>query len=136
MLGYLLRHGDPSFRDPERARSLLEEAGRVKHYRADDGRAPFVRQDGTSKPAAGTLSHIEYLVDGELLACRIEERDRMFNAFMAERKQRPTRADFNTELAEFMEFLSRTDPAPERVHRRIAAWLESGSDNVGGASDE
>jgi hypothetical protein len=126
VLGFLLRHGDQSYQDEARGRSLIKTVAETKHFRSDDGRGPFVVVDGVEKPVAGSLSHLEWLIDRELLNIRQLEFDPKFEEFMAERKSQPNRASAKEEFDELFELLCQNNPMSDRMVRRTAAWLEEG----------
>jgi hypothetical protein len=125
MLGYLLRHGDERYRDEDRGCTLLKEAEATKHFRTDSGRGPFVVVDGVNKPAAGTLAHLESLIDREIVDIRQKEFKPTFETLMAEYRNKPPSAS-SEDVDAFFDILRQNNPWPERVVRRMAAWLEAG----------
>jgi hypothetical protein len=119
-LALALCHGE-SCRDEARGRALMGEAGEARHFRADKGKgAPLV--EGGQQYAAGTLAHIEALIDRELLAIRSEE---LKPKFLAEVAKLPINAGEETRTA-FGELLHKSNPVPERMVRRLADWMADG----------
>ncbi|KVP75421.1 hypothetical protein WJ96_06845 [Burkholderia ubonensis] len=126
LLGYVLLHGD-SCRDEVRGQALIREAAAVRPFKGGDkGRVPLV--PGGKKFHAGTLSHMEQLIDIELSAIRSKELGPKFVVAAAKLpgdSSEASRAAFSALLQEF-------NPAPERMKRRfdkkVANWLEEGAD--------
>ncbi|KVP39624.1 hypothetical protein [Burkholderia ubonensis] len=125
LLGCVLIYGE-SCRDELRGQALIREAAAVRPFKAGDkGRVPLV--PGGKKFHAGTLSHMEQLIDIELSAIRSKELGPKFVVAAAQilgDSSEASRAALSTLLQEF-------NPAPERMKRRfdknVANWLEEGA---------
>lgn len=123
LLGVVLTHG-ASCRDEERGRATMEMAGRIRHPLPSKGQGKPVTKDGKQYYPAGTLAHIELLIDQELHAMHQSELE---PKFMQEVSKLPADASDETRAA-FVDLLAECNPISDRMFRRIADWLESGHD--------
>lgn len=119
LLGFVLLHGKRC-RDEVRGRAVMEEAGNVRHFRADKGKGmPLV---GGEQPA-GTLAHFEFLIDQELRALRSKE---MRPAFLAEAAQMSFEGEQGRDA--FVSLLKKYDPVPARMTRKVVDWYNEAPD--------
>jgi hypothetical protein len=124
LLGCVLLHGK-SCRDEARGSVVIEAAAAVKSFwSGDKGKVPLVA--GGKKFHAGTLAHMEELVDRELSVIRAKELAPKFAAEWAKLPDDPaetTRAAFQSLV---QEFTSLTDRMARRFDR-VADWLMEGN---------
>ncbi|WP_175851878.1 hypothetical protein [Burkholderia cepacia] len=124
-LGFVLLHGE-SCRDEARGSALIREAAAVKSFKTGDKRkVPLV--PGGKQFHAGTLSHVEQLIDRELSAIRSKE---LGPKFVAEAARLPIDSS-ETTRNEFTALLHKFNPAPDRMKRQfdnnVARWLAEGA---------
>lgn len=121
LLGYCLLHGTMAYRNEARGQALLKEAEAVKHFRGDKGTGPTETIDGKTYATAGSLAHLELLIDTEVGA-------------MAMAKLEPLLSDLSREpglsTAEYFEkmdhLLAEHNPITERMAGRISDWMTAG----------
>ncbi|MGF6263293.1 hypothetical protein OKW49_004221 [Paraburkholderia youngii] len=124
-LGYVLIHGE-SCSDEARGSDLIREVAALKPFQpGDKGKVPLV--PGGKKFHAGTLSHMEQVIDLELSAIRSKE---LQPQFVAEWAKLPGDGSEATREA-FGELLHKFNPVPNRMTRRfdkaVGAWLAEGA---------
>ncbi|MFM0389433.1 hypothetical protein [Paraburkholderia dipogonis] len=124
LLGCVLLHGE-SCRDEARGSALIRNAAAVKPFRGGDkGKVPLVA--GGKQFHAGTLSHMEQLIDCELSAIRSKE---FGPKFLAEVGKLPGDSSETTRAA-FGALLQQFNPATERMTRRfdkhVGDWVAAG----------
>lgn len=120
-LGCVLLHGE-SCRDEARGRSVIREAAALKSFAGGvKGKVPLVA--GGKQFHAGTLAHMEQLIDRELSAIHSKE---LMPEFLAEAAKL---SDDGSEVSReaFGELLHKFNPATERMKRRfdkhVGDWL-------------
>ncbi|RQR37081.1 hypothetical protein DIE23_06500 [Burkholderia sp. Bp9143] len=126
LLGCVLLHGE-SCRDEARGSALIRAAAAVKPFRGGDkGKVPLVA--GGKKFHAGTLAHLEQLIDIELHAINSKE---LGPKFVAEVAKLGSDTGEATRTA-FMELVQEFNPATERMTRRfdkqVGDWLADNAD--------
>jgi hypothetical protein len=119
-LGFVLLHGE-SCCDDARGSALIREVAALKPFKPGvKGKVPL---PGGKQFHAGTLSHMERLIDLELSAVRSKE---LQPQFVAEWNKLPGDGSAATREA-FGELLHKFNPAPDRMKRyfdkNVARWL-------------